>query len=244
MLVIRILSLSAGYPGKKILEDVNLQINPGEVVALVGRSGCGKSTLLRCIAGLMTPTGGRIEKSKRVQTAILFQEALLQPWLSVREIIELPGRIGSFNVDSAALLRLVRLEGCGDLRPHQLSGGMQRRVALARALAQRPDLLLLDEPYSSLDEATRNFMYEELVGLNVSNGLTVLLVTHSLTEALYIADRVVVLAGAPATVARDLEVCEAKPRDMAQVHSTDFLVKCHELRIIVQSDVSRQMGAG
>ena len=193
--------MSIGISGRVILKDINIELRAGEIVAVVGRSGCGKSTLVRHLAGLLEePAHYRRPNAYKVRMAITFQEPTLLPWLSVEENIRLPGVLGGYPVDTNGLLDRMLLEGAGKLKPEQLSGGMQHRVALARALASQPSLLLLDEPYRALDEATRELLYEDLVRVTKEDNLGVLLVTHSLTEAWFVANRIHVLAGTPATI--------------------------------------------
>lgn len=193
------------YGTTQVLRSVSFQISESEVVALVGRSGAGKSTLLKCIAGLAALHEGKIEKMGRGRVAMLFQDALLQPWLTARESVETPGRIGHFKVKACELLESVGLKGRENAYPRELSGGMKRRVALARALAQEPDILLLDEPYTGLDEITASRLYELLASIVAERRIGVLLVTHSVHEAVRIASRVLVLSGNPASVRREFD---------------------------------------
>ncbi|HEY3524332.1 MAG TPA: ABC transporter ATP-binding protein [Candidatus Limnocylindrales bacterium] len=195
--------------GVLALADISLEVARGAFVCLVGASGCGKSTLLNLVAGLDTVDDGRIERQGRV--GLLFQEAALFPWLTAAGNVELALSLrGVERTDRKAkareLLDLVNLSGFGDRRPHELSGGMRQRVALARALAQDADLLLMDEPFGSLDAMTRDLLHDELERLWLERGFTVLFVTHDVREAVRLGDEVVVLTSRPGRVAERFEV--------------------------------------
>jgi len=195
------------------LEDIDLLVRAGEFVALIGPSGCGKSTLLRLIGDLESPTSGDLTvfgKSPRLARqaqdyGIAFQQAGLLPWRTVRANIELPlelhgmGRAGR-SARSAELLELVGLAEFAGHFPHQLSGGMQQRVAIARAFAEQPSLLLMDEPFGALDEMTRERMQTELVRICRESAAAVVFVTHSIPEAVFLADRVIVMSPRPGRV--------------------------------------------
>lgn len=195
------------------LSDVDLTVAAGEFVSLIGPSGCGKSTLLRLVADLDTPTTGSIEvfgKSARQARidqdyGIAFQQAGLLPWRTVAGNIELPLKLHGVakavrRARSAELLELVGLADFTDSHPDQLSGGMQQRVAIARSLAERPRLLLMDEPFGALDEITRERMQNELVRICAETGAAVLFVTHSIPEAVFLSDRVVVMSPRPGRI--------------------------------------------
>jgi NitT/TauT family transport system ATP-binding protein len=206
----------------QVLDNVSLTIAPGEFVALLGPSGCGKSTLLRLAAGLETATVGKVLEDGRPITApnpdriLVFQDATLFPWRTVRDniAIGLEARrlldTKGYRIDE--VLKLVKLEGFADFYPHQLSGGMAQRAALARALVNDPKLLLLDEPFGKLDSLTRLRMQNELLDLWKSAGFTALLVTHDVEEALLLADRVIVLSDRPAAIIAEVRVDEPHPR--------------------------------
>jgi NitT/TauT family transport system ATP-binding protein len=194
------------------LEQVDLEVAPGEFVCLVGASGCGKTTVLNLVAGLEKPTTGRIGLNTG-RPAVMFQEAALMPWLTAARNVELALRLaGVGRVERRArtdeLLSLVRLDGAGDKRPHELSGGMRQRVALARALASalhQPDpdaqpLLLMDEPFSALDAITRDVLQGELLRIWRTTGTAVLFVTHDVREAVRLGQRVVLLSSRPGRV--------------------------------------------
>lgn len=198
------------------IDDLSLAVNPGEFVCIIGASGCGKSTLLHILAGLDAPTAGDITVAGR-HTALMFQEAALFPWLTARRNVELPMRLRGEPKDqrrrrASELLDLVQLSGAADRRPHQLSGGMRQRVALARAFAQDADLLLMDEPFASLDAMTRDALHQELEVLWTKGSFTVLFVTHNVREAVRLADRVVLLTSRPGRIARVFEVPIHRPR--------------------------------
>jgi NitT/TauT family transport system ATP-binding protein len=197
------------------LSELSLTVRRGEFVCLVGASGCGKTTLLNLLAGLDRPQVGRVEVFGRV--ALLFQDAALFPWLTARENVELALRLAGVPAPNRRacadeLLHLVRLDGFGDSRPHELSGGMRQRTALARALAQQADVLLMDEPFGSLDAMTRDLLHDELERLWLDRGFTILFVTHDVREAIRLGDRVAVLTSRPGRVAEELPIDLPRPR--------------------------------
>ena len=205
------------------LQDVTLDVKPGEFLCLVGASGCGKTTLLNLVAGLDRPSVGTVDvpfpdgTSHGTSTAMLFQDSALFPWLTVAANVELPLRLrGIGKVErrsiAANLLERVHLGGFGDKRPHELSGGMRQRVALARALAQDAGLLLMDEPFGALDAITRDLLHDELEALWLERRFTVLFVTHNVREAARLGDRIVLLTSRPGRVAATFEVDMARPR--------------------------------
>jgi ABC-type nitrate/sulfonate/bicarbonate transport system ATPase subunit len=212
-------SFQRGKEELPVLRDVALQVAPGEVVALLGPSGCGKSTLLRLIGGLDRPSEGRVLLGERAVTkadprcAVVFQEPRLFPWKSVSANVAVGARRLTEKADPAEWLGLVGLDGFGGSLPHQLSGGMAQRTALARALIGRPGVLLLDEPFASLDALTRLRMQDLLADVCARLRPTVLLVTHDVDEALHLADRVVLLGDRPATVTNVLPVPLPRPRE-------------------------------
>ena len=205
------------------LRDVTATIARGEFVSVVGPSGCGKSSLLRIIAGLDTGTGGEvIVNSRRVTTpiadvGIVFQDPLLMPWRTTLKNVMLPIevlrlRVPGFRARVDALIRLVHLEGFEHRYPHELSGGMRQRVALARALIHDPPLLLMDEPFGSLDEITREQMALELMRIWDETRKTILFVTHSVSEAVFLSDQVFVMSPRPGVVKAQLRIDLPRPR--------------------------------
>jgi NitT/TauT family transport system ATP-binding protein len=215
-----------------VLEDVSLSIRPGEFVALLGPSGCGKSTLLRLVAGLENPKAGILReddlriKGPHPSRVVVFQDPTLFPWRSVWDNValglEAQGILKSQRQRVDAALELVGLSAFRNAYPHQLSGGMAQRVALARALVNDPKILILDEPLGKLDSLTRITMQAELVSLWQRKGLTALLVTHDVEEALFLANRVVVLSDRPARVKADILVERPYPRHRGDPYLADL----------------------
>jgi sulfonate transport system ATP-binding protein len=197
------------------LDQVSLTVGRGEFVCLIGASGCGKSTLLSLVAGLDAATTGEVNVGGRV--AMMFQEPGLLPWLTAAANVELALRARNVpktdrRQRTAELLKLVRLDGFGGKRPHELSGGMRQRVALARALAQDADVLLMDEPFGALDAMTRDLLHDELERICAEQTLTVLFVTHNVREAVRLGDRVIVLSSRPGRVIEEYQVPSDGPR--------------------------------
>ncbi|HWV55701.1 ABC transporter ATP-binding protein [Pseudorhodoplanes sp.] len=206
------------------LDDANFDFDEGQLIALLGPSGCGKTTLLRIVAGLIQKTSGSVMIGGREVTeplgdyGFVFQQPSLMPWRSVIDNVLFPMEILKHS-DRAArerathLLKLVGLSDFLQARPHQLSGGMQQRVALCRALIHEPKLLLMDEPFGALDELTRLEMNDLLLRIRKETGATVLFVTHSISEAIYLADKVIVFSRRPARVATEIPVSLPYPRN-------------------------------
>jgi NitT/TauT family transport system ATP-binding protein len=210
------------------IHDIDLDLRQGEFLAIVGPSGCGKTTLLRIIAGLETPTSGAIETSgisgDHLGNAMVFQGRSVFPWMTVEQNAAYGLSIrGSNKKDKSTivdrLLDTVGLSGYRKAYPHQLSEGMRQRVAIARALAVDPELLLMDEPFGSLDEQTRFILQDEVLRIWQETRKTVVVVTHSIDEALTLADRVVVMTAHPGTVKDVVPVTLARPRDQATMRS-------------------------
>ncbi|KGE00179.1 ABC transporter ATP-binding protein [Rhizobium sp. YS-1r] len=221
--------------GRKVVavEDVRLEIGAGEFVALIGPSGCGKSTLLRMLAALEQPSRGRVtverkapeELSRNHRLGVAFQDHALLPWLSVEANVALPFRIANrtvYHTRVAELISLVGLRGFEKARPSQLSGGMRQRVSIARALVLSPDVLLLDEPFGALDAVTRRQMNLELQRIWQEQHISTLLVTHSVDEALFLSDRVVVMSGRPGRILKEIAVPFGRPRDPEIMRSAEF----------------------
>ncbi|MEV0582410.1 ABC transporter ATP-binding protein [Nonomuraea sp. NPDC050310] len=216
----------SGPTAHHAIDGLSLHVAEGELLSIVGPSGCGKSTLLRSIAGLITPTGGEIRVSGELvrQTpdnlAVVFQDysRSLFPWMSVADNVALPLRrrgLDKAKRKEAAqeALESVGLSGAGKKYPFQLSGGMQQRVAIARALAYRPSLMLMDEPFGSVDAQTREDLEDLVLQVRGHHRMTIVLITHDIDESVYVGDRVVILSKAPAHVVGDLKVDLPGPRD-------------------------------
>jgi NitT/TauT family transport system ATP-binding protein len=198
------------------LDGVSLTVARGEFVCLIGASGCGKSTLLSLVAGLDSPTAGTVGTGAS-KVALMFQEPALFPWLTTARNVDLALRAAGMGrvqrrERTAELLEAVHLGGFADKRPHELSGGMRQRAALARALAQDADVLLMDEPFGALDAMTRDLLHDELDRICFNRGLTVLFVTHNVREAVRLGDRVVVLSSRPGRVIAEFAVPIPGPR--------------------------------
>ncbi len=222
------------------LKNISLDVELGEFVVLLGPSGCGKSTLLYLIAGLETATDGVAEFDGLKITApspergLIFQEASLYPWLTVKDNITFGLKINGMTAEKREvaadrLLKLVGLKGSGSHKPHQLSGGMRQRAALARALAMEPKVLLMDEPFAALDIQTRARMQTHLLNIWKASGASVLLVTHSIDEALALADRVVVFTSRPGQVKSEIQIEEPRPRDLRSENMIKLAKRCEEL---------------
>ncbi|WP_319459458.1 ABC transporter ATP-binding protein [Micromonospora sp. RTP1Z1] len=199
------------------LDRVSLDVAPGEFVCLVGASGCGKSTLLNLVAGLDRASGGRIDLGDGVNPGLMFQEPALFPWLTVEANVEAPLKLRGLRRAErrekvAELLRTVHLAEFGRRRPHQLSGGMRQRVALARTLALDTPVLLMDEPFGALDAMTRDILHDELERIWSERKLTVLFVTHNVREAARLADRIILLSSRPGRIIYSTRVDVPRPR--------------------------------
>jgi len=220
-----------GSDGLVALQDVSLSVEPGEFLCVVGASGCGKTTLLNLMAGLDQPSRGEVDVAAPdgadTTTAMLFQDSGLFPWLTVAANVELPMRLRGIGpserrVRAAELLERVHLGGFGSKRPHELSGGMRQRAALARALAQDAGLLLMDEPFGALDAITRDLLHDELESLWLDRGFTVVFVTHNVREAARLGDRIILLTSRPGQVAATFPVDLSRPRRMDSPEIADI----------------------
>jgi NitT/TauT family transport system ATP-binding protein len=239
----------SGAGATRAIADVSFSVEQGELVCVVGPSGCGKTTLLRCISGLLRPSGGavRVRGTPVVEPpeemAFVFQDysRSLLPWMTVRQNVVLPIRRKHGRGERARLvqesLRAVDLSGFEDHYPWQLSGGMQQRVALARALAYQPQILLMDEPFASVDAQTRADLEDLVLRVRESYGVTILFVTHDIDESVYLADRIVVLTPRPTVVQEILDVELPLPRDQVE---TKELPEFGHLRAHVYRSIKRQ----
>jgi NitT/TauT family transport system ATP-binding protein len=231
--VLEVSRLTRAFDGHVAIDDISFLVDDGELVAIVGPSGCGKSTLLRCIAGLLPPTRGQVVLNGVPVTrvpdglAVVFQDysRSLYPWLSVRDNVALPlqrtERRRAVRREAAlAALESVGLADAAAKYPWQLSGGMQQRAAIARALAYDPGLLLMDEPFGSLDAQAREDLEDLVLRVRTERGITILLVTHDIDESVYVGDRVVVLTQAPGCVRADIRIELPGRRDQISTKET------------------------
>ena len=239
--------LSFEYASLAALDGVSFDVEEGEFVSIVGPSGCGKSTMLSVIDGLIPATRGKIildgkeVRGPGYDRALVFQEPSLLPWRTVLANITFGLECQKATRKDATerahnLIRLVGLDGFADAYPYQLSGGMQQRVNLARALAVDPEVLLMDEPFAALDAQTREVMQAELLGIWRRTDKTVLFVTHQIDEAIYLADRVIVFTGRPGRV-HDIVIPRlSRPRDLSVKHSREFLSCVERIWALIQAD--------
>lgn len=237
-LAIEVSGLSHVYTGSEgavaALQDISMSVGEGRFVVIVGPSGCGKTSLLMMLAGLRQQTTGRILCAGRPiadpdpkRVGVVFQEASLFPWLSALDNIEFPLSLrGSPREErrarSEAMLKLVGLDGFGSRYPHELSGGMKQRVSIARGLVQDPPVLLMDEPFAALDEQTRMTMGQELLRIWLATRKTVVFITHSLTEAVYLADEVHVMSARPGRLIDRIEINLPRPRTYEMMATDTF----------------------
>ena len=231
-------AISKTYPARdgtavRALAEISCTIRDGEFASILGPSGCGKSTLLLIIAGLVTPTSGRLRfhaadaGNGTPDFGIVFQDPVLFPWRDVQTNVELPAEIVGMGRDERGatarrLLSMVGLEGFERKFPYELSGGMQQRVAIARALMLSPALLLMDEPFGALDAMTREQMNLELQRISMATRATVVFVTHSIAEAVFLSDRVLVMTGRPAVLKEVVEIDIPRPRSLDAMASGRF----------------------
>ena len=224
------------------VDKANLKVNDGEFCVIVGPSGCGKSTLLKVLAGLVTASsgqtriGGESVAAPREDIGFVFQSATLLPWMTILENVLLPLKVqnrpnrAGWQTHGMELLKFVGLEDFANRYPSELSGGMQQRVGMARALAHDPSLLLMDEPFGALDALTRESMNAELQRIWMLRPKTVMFVTHSISEAVFLADRIIVMSARPGRVIADIAVDLPRPRDVATLDSQRFTDYSREVR--------------
>ena len=228
------------------LDHLDMAVRDGEFVCLVGPSGCGKSTMLRLLAGLdradagdITLAGKRID-GPSAEVGVVFQQATLLPWLTVWQNVTVPLRVGGHRMDDREkavrdLLRIAGLVGFENKYPYELSGGMQQRVAIVRALVRDPKLLLMDEPFGALDALTREKMNAELQRIWLASRKTVVLITHSIDEAVFLGDRVIVMSARPGRIIRDLAVNLPRPRIPAETFGHPEHVRlAREIRVLLE----------
>ena len=246
---LRVEAASKVYAGKNgpvhALENVSLDVAEGELVTILGPSGCGKTTLLWAMSGLHALTGGRVvldgtevDGPRPQQTGMIFQDANLLPWRNLRQNIEFPFEIKRKPVDRArvdALLQETGLTEFAHAMPGELSGGMQQRASIVRALAQNPEVLLLDEPFGALDAFTRDEMNLLLLRLWQESGQTIVFVTHNISEAIFLADRVVVLTPRPGRLAHIYEVELPRPRTIEMTFEPGFIELVQDMKRTVET---------
>lgn len=239
--IVNFTSLQKRYgDGPLILDDINLRVQPGDFVSLIGPSGCGKSTILKLVSGLSPWTEGDLTvdgtkpREARDRQAFIFQDATLLPWLTAQANVEMPLRLRGVEpaeraTRAAQMLALVGLGKVRDYFPRQLSGGMKMRVSIARALTLAPQLLLLDEPFGALDEMTRNRLNEELLDLRSQSPFTALFVTHSVSEAVFLSNRIIVMAANPGRFHAEVAVDFSYPRLPELRTRQEFQTKVNEV---------------
>ncbi|MFM7525605.1 MAG: ABC transporter ATP-binding protein [Actinomycetota bacterium] len=240
MLVVR--GVSHRFTDHDVIHDVSLTVKSGEIVAIVGPSGCGKSTLLRACAGLVSPSHGTIERHE-TKIGFVFQEPALLAWRRVEANARL-------LVDGDVIVeQLLAVSGLSEHRhkwPYQLSGGMKMRLALVRTLAAKPQLVLLDEPFGALDQLTRHHLHDEFLRLHAQQRFTALMVTHAIDEAVYLADRVIIMSGAPGRVVAEYPVAEfieaknsgasKRPRESLMRYQPEFSALCGRISASLESN--------
>lgn len=218
-------NVSHSFGAVQVLQRLSFSVQPGEFVALAGPSGCGKTTLLNILSGYIQPQSGTVHQQGIIRT--VHQQDGLFPWLTVAENISMGLRSSNgyrqSKNDLQDLLALVHLKNAGNLYPHELSGGMRQRVELARVLAADSDILLMDEPFSSLDYLTRQIMRKELIGILQKRPRTVVFVTHDIEEAAQLADRILVLSDHPATISLELNIHSEKPRNPGEPEMVEVM---------------------
>jgi len=243
--ILNVKNLSVVFPdangGLRALEDISFEVCPRDFICFLGPSGSGKTTLLRILASLLQPTAGEVNfiRNHHPQIGMVFQQSNLMPWRSVIDNIKLPLEVEGMGESQARIkaremIDLVGLNGFEDSWPRELSGGMAQRVAIARALIHDPDLLLLDEPFASLDALTRERMWTELSRIWQARQKTVIMVTHSINESLFLADRVLVLTQRPGKIKLDLEVDLPRPRNDDIRYTSHFGKLARKLRKAIE----------
>jgi len=243
---IAIHQVSQQFGAQRVLANIDLTVDRGKFVSIVGESGCGKTTLLRIIAGLLTPTNGSVTMDgatvREPQRAVsfVFQTPVLLRWRTALENVLLPAQVADARVTpqirqrAIALMERAGLGGALVKLPHELSGGMQSRVALARALLLEPTILLLDEPFAALDAITRERMGLALLELWQDSGMTAVFVTHDIAEAVFLSDTVILMAPRPGRIAQVFDVSLSRPRMLPMRYDTAFIALCREIRAAME----------
>ena len=243
--ILTVKNISAVFPddngGLLALDDISFEVRPQEFICFLGPSGSGKTTLLRILAGLLPPTTGQVNfiRNQHPEIGMVFQQSNLMPWRSVMDNIKLPLELEGMGdakarIKTREMIDLVGLNGFENSWPRELSGGMAQRVAIARALIHDPDLLLLDEPFGSLDALTRERMWTELSRIWQARQKTVIIVTHSINESLFLADRVLVLTQRPGKIKLDVEVDLPRPRKDDIRYTSHFGKLARKLREAIE----------
>ncbi len=244
----RLFKRYAGRTGASVtaLENVDFDIRDGEFICVVGPSGCGKSTLLKIVAGLLSFSSGEVSRSGKplsgpgADVGVVFQSPVLLPWRTILDNVLLPIefrnlKMSEYRQRALELLDLVGLRGFEERFPHELSGGMQQRAGIVRALVQDPRILLMDEPFGALDAMTREQMNVELLRIWSSNRKTVLFVTHSIAESVFLADRVFVMTPRPGRIAEIIDIDLPRPRDLSIINTERFGTYATRIRSLLQS---------
>jgi NitT/TauT family transport system ATP-binding protein len=243
---VRIASLKKSYGDLEAIREISCDVADGEFLSVLGPSGCGKSTLLMMIAGLIHPTAGEIHvkgakvAGPRPEVGVVFQSPVLLPWRTVRQNVLFPIELmrlprSQYERRAMELLRMAKIEEFAGLLPRQLSGGMRQRVAICRALVHDPSILLMDEPFSALDAITRDEMGVELLRIWQANRKTVVFVTHSIREAAFLSDRVLVMGRRPATITDELRIELPRPRHIAMTEDEAFNRYVRHLRTAIEA---------
>jgi len=248
--VLRVEKLSKSFGTVNAIADISVEFAQGEFTCIVGPSGCGKTTLLKCLSGLMAPTGGKVVLDSETVTrppkkmALVFQDysRSLFPWMTVRQNVAFPLRNKALSADESKRLveeslEAVDLSAAMDRYPWQLSGGMQQRTSIARAIAYQPEILLMDEPFASVDAQTRANLEDLMLAIKARYGMTILFVTHDIDESVYLGDRIVVLSSSPTTVQETLDVPLPENRDqIGTKEDPEFLrLRGHVFKEIMES---------
>lgn len=248
--MLRVEKLSKSFGTVNAIADISVEFAQGEFTCIVGPSGCGKTTLLKCLSGLMAPTGGKVVLDSETVTrppkkmALVFQDysRSLFPWMTVRQNVAFPLRNKALSADESKRLveeslEAVDLSAAMDRYPWQLSGGMQQRTSIARAIAYQPEILLMDEPFASVDAQTRANLEDLMLAIKARYGMTILFVTHDIDESVYLGDRIVVLSSSPTTVQETLDVPLPENRDqIGTKEDPEFLrLRGHVFKEIMES---------